>query len=116
VAQHNSGNWHSAGFKRDAVELVRSWPDRAVAEIAAGLGVSGQSLREWVDQARISAGGDRGGALTTAEREELRRLWCEVDELRKEKDILRKAGACFVAEATRWSASGSLTGTGAPAA
>jgi transposase len=104
------------GFVRGAVELVRSWPERAVAEIAAGLDVCGRSLREWVERSRIGAGGDRGGVLTTAEREELRRLWCEVAELRKEKDILRKAGACFVAEATRWSASGSLTGTGAPAA
>ena len=73
----------------------------SVAEIAAELGVSDQSLRKWVDQARIDAGGDRGGALTTAERDGLRRLRREGAELRKEKEILRKAAAYFAAETTR---------------
>ncbi|HTJ67504.1 MAG TPA: transposase [Actinospica sp.] len=101
MAQHNSSKRYPAEFKRDAVELVRSSPQRTVAEIAAELGVSDQSLRKWVDQARIDAGGDRGGALTTDERDELRRLRREVVELRKEKEILRKAAACFAAETTR---------------
>jgi hypothetical protein len=65
-----SSKRYPAEFKRDAVELVRSSPERTVAEIAAELGVSDQGLRKWVDQARIDAVGDRGGALTTAEREE----------------------------------------------
>lgn len=101
MAQHNSSKRYPAEFKRDAVELVRSSPQRTVAEIAAELGVSDQSLRKWVDQARIDAGGDRGGALTTDERDELRRLRREVVELRKEKEILRKAAAYFAAETTR---------------
>jgi transposase len=102
VAQHNSSSKrYPAEFKRDAVELVRSSPDRTVAEIAAELGVSGQSLRNWVGQARIDAGEGWGGALTTPEREELRRLRREVAELRKEKEILRKAAAYFAAETTR---------------
>jgi transposase len=101
VAQHNSSKRYPAEFKRDAVELVRSSPERTVAEIAAELGVTAQSLRNWVGRARIDAGGDRGGALTTDEREELRRLRREVAELRKEKEILRKAAAYFAAETTR---------------
>ena len=101
MAQHNSSKRYPAEFKRDAVELVRSSPQRTVAEIAAELGVSDQSLRKWMDQARIDAGGDRGGALTTDERDELRRLRREVVELRKEKEILRKAAAYFAAETTR---------------
>jgi transposase len=60
VAQHSSKRY-PAEFKRDAAKLVRSSPDRAVAEIATELGVSDQSLRKWVDQARIDAGRDRGG-------------------------------------------------------
>ena len=101
MAQHNSSKRYPAGFKRDAVEWVRCSPQRTVAEIAAELGVSDQSLRKWVDQARIDVGGDRGGALSTGEREELRRLRREVAELRKEKEILRRAAACFAAETTR---------------
>ena len=103
MAQHNGSKRYPAEFKRDAVELVRSSPDRTVAEIAAELGVNAQSLRNWVGQAHIDAGGggDRGGALTTAERDELRRLRREVAELRKEKEILRKAAAYFAAETTR---------------
>jgi len=57
VVQHNSSKRYPAEFKRDAAELVRSSPDRTVAEIAAELGVSDQSLRKWMDQARIDAGG-----------------------------------------------------------
>ena len=101
MAQHNGGKRYPAEFKRDAVELVRSSPERTVAEIAAELGINAQSLRNWVGQARIDAGGGEGGALTTDEREELRRLRREVAELRKEKEILRKAAACFAAETTR---------------
>jgi transposase len=101
VAQHNGSKRYPAEFKRDAVELVRSSPDRTVAEIAAELGVNAQSLRNWLGRARIDAGLDRGGALTTDEREELRRLRREVTELRREKEILRKAAACFAAETTR---------------
>jgi transposase len=101
VAQHDSSKRCPAEFKRGAVGLVRSSPERTVAEIAVEVGVSDQSLRKWVDQARIDSGGDRGGALTTAEREELCWLRCEVAELCNEKEILRKAAACFAAETTR---------------
>ena len=101
MAQHNGSKRYPAEFKRDAVELVRSSPGRTVAEVAAELGVNAQSLRNWVGQAHIDAGGGGGGALTTDEREELRRLRREVTELRKEKEILRKAAAYFAAETTR---------------
>jgi transposase len=80
--------------------LVRSL-HRTVAEIAGKLGVSGQSLRDWVGRSRIDAGEDWGGALTTDWREELHRLRREVAELRKEKEALGKAAAYFAAETTR---------------
>ncbi|WP_372463411.1 transposase [Actinospica acidithermotolerans] len=47
MAQHGSGKRYRAELKRDAVESVRSSSDRTVAEIAAELGVGGQSLRNW---------------------------------------------------------------------
>jgi transposase len=76
-------------FKREAVRLVRSSPNRSVAQIARELGVSDNSLRTWVKQFEVEQGEREG--LTTEEREELRKLRREVKVLRQEKEILRKA-------------------------
>jgi transposase len=59
-------------FRAEAVRLVHFSPDKPVSQIARELGVSDNSLREWVKQAEIDAG-QRGG-LSTEEREELRKL------------------------------------------
>ena len=75
-------------FKAEAIRLVRS-SDRSISQVAKELGVSGNSLRNWVRQAEIDQGEREG--LTTEEREELKRLRREVKILRQEKEILKKA-------------------------
>lgn len=83
-------------FKREAVRLVRSSPNRSVTQIAKEIGVSDNSLRSWVRQFEIDEGEREG--LSTEEREELRKLRKEVRVLRQEREILRKAAAFFARE------------------
>ena len=59
-------------FGKEAVALAGS-SEKTVPELAQDLGISDQTLRNWLHQADVDAGKGRPGALTTAEREELRR-------------------------------------------
>jgi transposase len=86
-------------FKRDAVALVRS-SEKSIAQLAAELGVSPQSLRNWVKQTQLDSGERRDG-LTSEERDELRRLRRDVRRLEQERDILKKAAAFFATESER---------------
>jgi transposase len=72
----------------------------AIRSIAAKIGCSGETLRNWVRQAERDRGVRAGP--TTAEQERIRALEREVRELRQANEILRKASACFaVAELDR---------------
>ncbi len=82
-------------FKEEAVRLYRS-SDRSIPKTARELGISPETLRNWVKQQEIDAGEREG--LNTEEREELRKLRKEVKILRQEKEILRKATAFFARE------------------
>jgi transposase len=85
-------------FRREAVELVRT-SGRPVKEIAKDLGVTEQSLRNWIKQHEVDVGARHG--LSSDEREELRRLRRENRKLREEREILAKATAFFATESDR---------------
>ncbi len=86
---------YSPQFRREAVQLLRS-SDRSIPQLAAELGVSPQSLRNWSTQIDVDEGNKPG--LTSDEREELRRLRRENRILSEEREILKKAAACFASE------------------
>ena len=84
-------------FRAEAVRLARSG-EQSIPMLAADLGVSPEALRHWLRQADTDAGGGPPGALTTDEREELRRLRRENHVLKQEREILNKAAAFFAKE------------------
>jgi len=84
-------------LRADAVTLVHQ-RGKSLAAVAGDLGVSVASLRLWVRQAQVDAGAGPPGALTTEEREELRRLRREHKTLVREREILKKAAACGAQE------------------
>jgi len=88
---------YPAAFRIEAVELMRT-SGKSIPALARDLGVSDQTLRNWQRQARVAAGPGRPGELTSAERDELRRLRREVKVLQQEREILRKAAAFFAKE------------------
>ncbi len=82
-------------FRQQIVELARN--GRSPNELAAEFEPSGETIRTWIKQAGLDEGARTDG-LTSAEREELRRLRKEIRRLQQERDILAKAAAWFARE------------------
>jgi len=82
-------------FRRQMVELHRA--GRTPVELAAEFGPTAQSIRTWVAQADRDEGRRKEG-LTTDERDELRKLRQENQQLKLEREILSKAAAWFAQE------------------
>ena len=85
--------------KADAVRLVHQ--TGSIPQVARDLDLTESALRHWVKQAEIDEGHGPEGALTTEEKEELRRLRREVRTLRMERDFLKKAAAVFAKDQDR---------------
>ena len=70
---------------------------RPIARVAADLGIGAETLRRAVRRAQADAG-SRQDLLTSAEREEIRKLRREVFELRRANEILKSASVFFAKE------------------
>jgi transposase len=79
-------------FRREAVALLKS-SGKTGPQLAGELGVSPQSLRNWARQLDVDDGRSEG--LSSAERDELRRLRRELRIVTEEREILKKAAAFF---------------------
>ncbi|MGI5135678.1 transposase [Streptomyces sp. CA-106110] len=96
----NTSKRYTAEFKRDAVALVYS-SGKTVTEVTREIGVSPEGLRNWVNQDKSDRGRGPAGALTSDEKEELRRLRRENREQQQTIEILKKAAACSTSRCTR---------------
>jgi transposase-like protein len=83
----------SSEFKQEAVALIQR-SGQSANQVAKELGVSQTALSRWVREATRSASGPNGFQAT----EELKALRREVERLRMERDILKKAAAFFANE------------------
>jgi transposase len=88
----------SEEFRREAVRLAETRP---ATQVARELGVHPETLRGWrrAARARRDAEGGRPPATVPEMEAEMRRLRREVEQLREEREILKKATAFFARDA-----------------
>jgi transposase len=87
----------TADFKREAVRLTEE-TDKSVAEIARELGINPNTLYRWrQEQAEYAEQAFPGNGRLRPEEEELRGLRRELEIVKQERDILKKAISIFSA-------------------
>jgi len=88
---------YTAEFKQEAVKLIEQ-PGANVQQIAKDLGVSDHSLYAWRKAAHKQGGlafPGHGKIALTPDQEENRRLRKELELVKQEGDILKKAVTCL---------------------
>ena len=88
---------YSEEFKKDAVTHSLT-SEKTVKEVAQDLGIAHSNLRRW--RAQYNKNGElafpgNGMKILTPQEEEIRRLKKELDEVKQERDILKKVLAIF---------------------
>jgi transposase len=78
-------------FKENAMALVES--GREVKEVARDLGISHWSLKNWIKLAKAGKEQTQVGTMDgeSSSQREIRRMRQEIDYLRRQRDILKKA-------------------------
>ena len=83
-------------FKQEAVRLVRS--GQPVSAVARSLGISEQTLHNWLKAEVAGRLREIAGKAISAEQMEIARLKAELAKARMERDILKKAAVYFARE------------------
>jgi transposase len=89
--------WFSDEFRLEAVKLILG-QGVSVAQAARDLGVSENVLHSWKKKFEQDPEAFGGSRRLTPEQEEIRKLRKEIQRLRLERDILKKAAAYFARE------------------
>jgi transposase len=88
---------YTTEFKEQAVAQVTG--GRKISAVAKELGMSEQTLRNWVKAAKEGKLAGAGSKAVTPEQMELSRLRAENARLKREMEILKKAAAYFAKDA-----------------
>ena len=83
-------------FKREAVRLVKG--GQSLSATAKILGISDQTLHNWIKADREGRLSGAGAKPVSAEQMEIARLRAELARVKMERDILGKATAYFAKE------------------
>jgi transposase len=88
----------SPEFKREAVRLLET-SQKSSADLARELGVRGNQLYKWKEQlGKRGAGAFPGSGRGSGSSDELARLRKELEKVKEERDILKKAATYFAKE------------------
>ena len=86
---------YTVEFKREAVRLAQT-SGKPIAQVARELGISDTSIHQWrKEPSRHGPEAFPGSGHQTAQEEEVRRLKRELEIVKQERDILKKALGIF---------------------
>jgi transposase len=95
-----SNRRYDSEFKQEAVKLVVE-ENRSIREVESSLGITHGVLKGWVQKHRDQQ--DPAIVAQVSTEAELKQLRKEVEKLRRERDILKKAVAIFSTDPDRYS-------------
>ena len=84
-------------FKKSSVQLAIE-SDKPISDTAKNLGISPSTLNVWVKKYSPNAQNSKYLVADNTQAEELKRLKKELDRVKQERDILKKAAAYFANE------------------